>query len=84
MCCTLCIRIALNNSPQYTAVPGKYAYVGGFDGTSNVMAGKLTGIDVKGTHAHAYIMCYSGLSELHQTTIGENMQTAVFRVYLSD
>jgi hypothetical protein len=49
---------------------GKYAYVGGFDGTSNVLAGKLTGIDVKGTHAHAYIMCYSSLSELHETTIG--------------
>jgi nicotinate phosphoribosyltransferase len=44
--------------------------VGGFDGTSNVLAGKLTGIDVKGTHAHAYIMCYSSLSELHETTIG--------------
>lgn len=44
--------------------------MGGFDGTSNVLAGKLTGIDVKGTHAHAYIMCYSSLSELHETTIG--------------
>ena len=44
--------------------------MGGFDGTSNVLAGKITGIDVKGTHAHAYIMCYSSLSELHETTIG--------------
>jgi nicotinate phosphoribosyltransferase len=42
----------------------KYAYLGGFDGTSNVLGGRLTGISVKGTHAHAYVMCYTGLSEI--------------------
>lgn len=34
------------------------AYVGGCSGTSNVLAGRLFGIPVKGTHAHSWIMLY--------------------------
>jgi len=47
----------------------KYAIMGGFDGTSNVIAGRLYGMPVKGTHAHAYVMSYTSLSALASTTL---------------
>jgi len=34
------------------------AYVGGCAGTSNVLAGQLYGIPVRGTHAHSWVMCF--------------------------
>lgn len=34
------------------------AYIGGFDATSNVRAGKLFGIPISGTHAHALVQTY--------------------------
>src|SRR4051794_38293155 len=34
------------------------AFVGGCDATSNVLAGKLFGIPVRGTHAHSWVMCF--------------------------
>jgi nicotinate phosphoribosyltransferase len=34
------------------------AYVGGCAGTSNLMAGKLFGIPVRGTHAHSWVLSF--------------------------
>ncbi|KAI4314978.1 hypothetical protein L6164_027832 [Bauhinia variegata] len=42
----------------------KYSYIGGFDATSNVAAGKMFGIPLRGTHSHAFISSYMSLDEI--------------------
>ncbi len=42
----------------------KYAVLGGFDATSNVLAGMMYGIPIKGTHAHSFITSFTTLDDV--------------------
>lgn len=43
------------------------AMIGGCAATSNVLAGKLLDVPVKGTHAHSWVMCFEAEREAFET-----------------
>jgi nicotinate phosphoribosyltransferase len=56
------------------------AFVGGVAATSNVLAGKLFGIPVKGTHAHSWVMLFDSELEAFETYADALPNNVVFLV----
>jgi len=54
------------------------AYIGGCSATSNVLAGRLFGIPVKGTHAHSWIMSFDSEPEAFEALRGGDAQQLRF------
>ena len=56
------------------------AYVGGCNATSNVLAGRLLGIPVKGTHAHSWVMFFDSELEAFERYADAMPNNCIFLV----
>lgn len=56
------LRRAQGPDGGFTA--SKYSILGGFDGTSNVKAGKMLDVPIIGTNAHAYVQAHKSFDEV--------------------
>ena len=66
--------------PNGGNLASRAAYVGGCSSTSNVLAGKLYGIPVSGTHSHAWVMAFESELEAFRAYVKSFPHNAVLLV----
>ena len=72
------LRRAQGYDGAFTA--SRAAYIGGCSATSNVFAGKLFGIPVKGTHAHSWVMSFDNELESFMAYAASMPDNCIFLV----
>ena len=58
-----------NQGPDGGISASRYSFLGGFDGTTNALAGHMCEVPLHGTMAHAFIQSFSDRSDLATTTL---------------
>ncbi|XP_010263504.1 PREDICTED: nicotinate phosphoribosyltransferase 2-like [Nelumbo nucifera] len=61
----------------------KYCYIGGFDATSNVAAGRLFGIPLRGTHSHAFVSSFMSPDEIIDKSLRSSDGTGTCEDFVS-
>ncbi|CAH9080879.1 unnamed protein product [Cuscuta epithymum] len=61
----------------------KYCYMGGFDATSNVAAGKIFGIPLRGTHSHAFVSSFMSSDEILEKSLHTSDSSSVCDDFVS-
>ena len=67
----VCVEFGLRRAqgPDGGFSASKYSNMAGFVATSNVLAGKMCGLNITGTHAHAFVQAYSSLTEVADNVV---------------
>ncbi|PHT50388.1 Nicotinate phosphoribosyltransferase [Capsicum baccatum] len=61
----------------------RYCYMGGFDATSNVAAGNLFGIPLRGTHSHAFVSSFMSPDEIKEKSLKHHGGSSVCKDFVS-